>query len=344
MENMAELVVMTIIMISIALAAIGGNLLVIVAVLWNKRIRTVPNFLFINLAVADFFQGLVSIPLRLTEQLNHSDIKPLVPCLVVIPLTILFYSASNINLTVISLDRFVALYKPMHYKNIVTPCKVITTVLISWIIALVLALLPIMGWGPKNDIDLIDICLFSTTLTKEYLFMLFTVINFVVLVILGITNIYILRTARKQIRRIHVVTNVRVLDQNTDSMSTMNQTAETTGPTGSKRSGISSFASFRRRAHANATRFSGRRERKATKVVLIIVGLFIILTVPITVIDILGVFDVDVDVPLLLIKITACMAYSNACLNVFIYAGYNKDMRDTLTMMYLRLKCFLRRQ
>lgn len=342
MANLAELVVTTIIMIVIALFAVFGNLLIIIAILWNKRIRTVPNLLFLNLAVADFFQGFVSIPLRLTEQLNHSDIKPLIPCLVVIPLTILFYSASNINLTVISLDRFVALYKPMHYKNIVTPCKVTTTVLISWIISLFLALLPVMGWGPMENMHLIDICLFSTTLTKEYLILLFTVINFVVLIILGITNIYILKTARKQIQRIHVA-KVPALDPNTDSMSTMNQTVETNSPTGSKRSRVS-FASFRRRAHVNAAQFAGRRERRATKVVVIIVGLFIIFTVPITVIDILGVFEANVDVPLLLIKIAACMAYSNACLNVFIYAGYNKEMRDTFALMYLKFKCFLRRQ
>lgn len=342
MSNVVELVVTTIIMILIALVAVLGNLLIIIAIIWNKRIRTVPNLLFLNLAVADFFQGLISVPLRLTEQLNQSDIRPLIPCLVVIPLTIVFYSASNLNLTVISLDRFVALYKPMHYKNIVTPCKVTTTVLISWIISFFLALLPVMGWGPKSDVHLVDICLFSTTLTKEYLFLLFTVINFVVLVILGITNIYILNTARKQIRRIHVA-KVPALEPTTDSMSTVNQTAGSNSPTVSKRSGVS-FASFRRRAHANATRFAARSERKAAKVVLYIVGLFVVLTVPITVIDILNVFDANVYVPLLLIKVTACMAYSNSCLNVFIYAGYNKEIRDTFVMMYLRFKCFLRRQ
>jgi hypothetical protein len=341
MSDLAELVITTIAMLSIALMATAGNLLIIVAVLWNKRIRSVANFLFLNLAVADFFQGFVSIPLRLAEQLNHSDTKPLIPCLVVIPLTILFYGASNINLTIISLDRFVALYRPMHYKNIVTPCKVVIVITISWGVALLLALLPVMGWGPKSDIDLTDICLFSTTLKKEYLFLLFSVINFVVLIVLGITNIFILKTARRQIRRIHIA-KVPALEPNTDSMSTMNQTAETNSPTGSKRS-RGSFASFRRKAHANAARFTGRRERRATKVVLIIVGLFIVLTVPITLIDILGIFEVDVNVPLLLIKITACMAYGNSCLNVFIYAGYNKEMRDTFAMMYLRLKCCIRR-
>ena len=80
-----EAIVTSIFMVVVSVVAVFGNLMVIVAILWNKRLRTVPyNFLFLNLAVADMLQGAIAMPLRLADQLNQADKKPLIPCLVVI--------------------------------------------------------------------------------------------------------------------------------------------------------------------------------------------------------------------------------------------------------------------
>lgn len=338
-DAMVDLVLTSIAMLTISIVAIISNLIIIVAVLWNKRIRSVANILFVNLAIADFFQGFISIPLRLAEQLNQTSTKPLIPCMVVIPLTIFFYSASNLNITIISVDRFVALYKPMHYKNIATPCKVGIVITVCWMTSLVVAITPIVtGWGVKADAHLTDICLFFTTLTKDYLFMLFSIINFTALSILLVTNVYILKTARRQIRRIHV-TKVAAFD--TDAMSTMqpSYTVEAFTPQSSEKS-KSAFASFKNRTNAHSRR---GREHKATKVVLIIVGLFVVLTVPITILDLLQVFNANVTVPLAVTKVAVFMVYGNACINVFIYAGYNQDMRDTFKLMYMRAKLYFKR-
>lgn len=100
------------------------------------------------------------------------------------------------------------------------------------------------------------------------------------------------------------------------------------------------FTSFKKRVHM---RTRGGHERKATKVVLIIVGLFVVLTVPITIIDLLEVFDANVTVPLFVTKIALFMVYGNSCINVFIYAGYNQDMRDTFKLMYMRAVLYFKR-
>ncbi|EDO46681.1 predicted protein, partial [Nematostella vectensis] len=146
MEPLADVIFMTVFLCCIFTVAVVGNLLIIIAVSTNRRLQTVSNFLFLNLAVSDFFQGSVSIPLRLAEQLNGSLVKPLVPCNVVIPLAVFFYGASNLNLTLISIDRFVALYRPMKYKNMVTPFKATFCVVLCWLVAFVLSVLPALGW------------------------------------------------------------------------------------------------------------------------------------------------------------------------------------------------------
>ncbi|XP_020908498.1 octopamine receptor beta-2R [Exaiptasia diaphana] len=338
--ELVDLVLTSMAMITISAIAIVSNLIIIIAVLWNKRIRSVANILFVNLAVADFFQGFIAIPLRLAEQLNQTDTKPLIPCLVVIPLTIFFYSASNLNITIISIDRFIALYRPMRYKVLVTPFVVGSVITFCWVTSLFIALIPVVtGWGAKADAHLTSICLFSTTLRKEYLFMLFSIINFAVLAILLITNVFILKTAQNHVRRIHIA-RAPTQETQTDNMSTINLTQtfeDAFSPRSSEKSKIS-FASFKKRIPSRAG-----RDRKATKVVLIIVGLFVVLTVPITIIDLLGVFEANVNVPLVVIKIAVFMVYFNACINVFIYAGYNQEMRDTFKIMYLKTTLYLKR-
>ena len=138
-------------MITVSVVAVVGNFMVIVAILWNRKLRTVCNFLFLNLAVADMLQGAISMPLRLADQLNQTDTdKPLIPCLVVIPLTVFLFGASNFNLTLISLDRFLALRRPFLYPSLAVPCKVSIIIAVSWMLIFIIAFLPIMGWGAAD--------------------------------------------------------------------------------------------------------------------------------------------------------------------------------------------------
>ena len=87
-----------------------------------------------------------------------------------------------------------------------------------------------------------------------------------------------------------------------------------------------------------APRVGGRKERRATKIVLIVVGIFVFLTTPITVIDIISLLGCPTCTPLTVVKVTVFMAYANACVNVFIYAGYNTEMRNTWVAIYRRAK------
>ena len=144
-------------MITVSFVAVIGNSLVILAILWNKRLRTICNFLFLNLAVADMLQGAIAMPLRLADQLNQTEKRPLIPCLVVIPLTVFLFGASNFNLTLISLDRYLALKKPFLYTNFADPCKATIIVALSWLLIFIIAFLPIFGWGQTDTADITDI-------------------------------------------------------------------------------------------------------------------------------------------------------------------------------------------
>ena len=327
-----ETILTSIFMITVSAVAVIGNFLVILAILWNRKLRTVCNFLFLNLAVADMLQGAISMPLRLADQLNQTETgKPLIPCLVVIPLTVFLFGASNFNLTLISLDRFLALRRPFLYPSLAVPCKVSTIIAVSWILIFIIAFLPIMGWGAADTAKVADICLYSTTLSREYLFMLFSIVNLTVIIILAFTNYFILKTARRQIRRINVE---KCQTSATESPSAiLKEDASTTVGT------IQSYNNNETSgSRAQLPRARGRKERRATKIVLIVVGIFVVLTTPITVIDIISLLGCPACTPLTVVKVTVFMAYANACVNVFIYAGFNTEMRNTWVAIYRKTK------
>ena len=327
-----ETIFTSIFMITVSVVAVIGNFLVILAILWNKKLRTVCNFLFLNLAVADMLQGAIAMPLRLADQLNQTDTRPLVPCLVVIPLTVFLFGASNFNLTLISLDRYLALRKPFIYPTLAEPPKAALIIAIFWVLMFVIAFLPIMGWGAAETADVTDICLYSTTLSREYLFMLFSIVNLAVVIVLAFTNYFILRTARSQIRRINVTESQgsTVDGQSSVVMETESAVVASTVQ--------STYDSNNTDPTQVPKARGGGKERRATKIVLIVVGIFVFLTTPITVIDIISLLGCPTCTPLTLIKITVFMAYSNACVNVFIYAGFNTEMRNTWIAIYRRAR------
>ena len=190
----------------------------------------------------------------------------------------------------------------------------------------IIAILPIMGWGAADTAKVADICLYSTTLSREYLFMLFSIVNLTVIIILAFTNYFILKATRKQICQILSVFNVNhgwILKKQS-SIAPVNIRSSADNNTTNPR--------------AQVPRTDQIKERRGTKIVLIIVGIFVLLTTPITVIDIISLLGCPTCTPLTVVKVTVFMAYANACVNVFIYAGFNSEMRNTWVNIFRRSK------
>lgn len=84
------------------------------------------------------------------------------------------------------------------------------------------------------------------------------------------------------------------------------------------------------------------RQRKPAKTVCLIVGLFILLVMPIVVIDVAEMVGGPVFPPLF-IKIAVGMTYANHCVNVFVYAGCSGDYKKTFAKIFSRVKLFFTR-
>ncbi|EDO36628.1 predicted protein, partial [Nematostella vectensis] len=165
------LVIKTFALSSISLIAILGNVLVIAAVYRVPRMRTVTNYLIVNLATADLLYVLIDVPPFYLEIFNMFEwcletyIRSIYFCKVVNFGQCLLVSTSVLTLACIAADRYFAIVRPL--KRILTKPVFRWLVPVVWVISAGLAT-PILyayrvinyqgyfvcseEWGPGLDV------------------------------------------------------------------------------------------------------------------------------------------------------------------------------------------------
>lgn len=305
-------------MVIVSVVGTAGNSLVILAILYKRRLRNIPNYFIFDLAVCDLLTVSLAVPLRLVEGFQPGSI----PCSIVIAVTILFDGLSRINIIFISIDRLIAVKFPFAYNACMTPATVAIFVTSGWIIMTLFATLPVLGVGlaPAEFLRQNEgLCFFSTNLSTAYL--LVFLIGFCLMPLLLATpiNCFLLKASHRQMRVIHI--------QHAQVESTLN--------TYSQNASALSFGGSDQPANVlQQNRTFALKQRRIVRMVTILVGLFIILVLPITIIDLMGAFGVTSYVPPLVAKIAVCMIYTNATINVFVYAGFNGEFRRTFCEIF----------
>lgn len=109
----AVVVVLAILYGSISIIAIIGNGLVILVIAKDKRMQTVTNIFIGNLAIADVIIGLFTTPFQFHPALVQRWDFPSFMCKIAPSFKILSVSVSVFTLTIISLDRYVAVIYPL---------------------------------------------------------------------------------------------------------------------------------------------------------------------------------------------------------------------------------------
>ncbi|XP_060575607.1 neuromedin-K receptor-like, partial [Ruditapes philippinarum] len=115
---------------SISVIAIIGNGLVIVVIARDKRMQTVTNIFIANLAFADVILGMFTIPFQFHPALHQRWDFPEFLCKLAPSVKVLSVSVSVITLTVISVDRYVAVMYPL--KAGFSKSSAIVCLLIIW--------------------------------------------------------------------------------------------------------------------------------------------------------------------------------------------------------------------
>ncbi|XP_043858679.1 5-hydroxytryptamine receptor 2B [Dromiciops gliroides] len=184
----------------VIIPTIGGNILVILAVSLEKKLQYATNYFLMSLAVADLLVGLFVMPIALlTIMFEPVWPLPLALCPAWLFLDVLFSTASIMHLCAISVDRYIAIKKPIQASQYNSRATALIKITVVWLISIGIAIpIPIKGIeagvGDPNNI--------TCVLTKERFsnFMLFGSLAafFTPLAIMVVTYFLTIQALRKK--------------------------------------------------------------------------------------------------------------------------------------------------
>ena len=135
------------ILVCLILLAFVGNVLVCIAVFKTAHLRTIPNMFITNLAVSDILMAIVCMPVSLHVLISGKWPFSSSVCDMHGFFMFTFGIVSQVNVSVIAVNRYFALCRPFECKAIFTKINVLFMITILWILPSVASVPPLVGWG-----------------------------------------------------------------------------------------------------------------------------------------------------------------------------------------------------
>ncbi|XP_058249146.1 trace amine-associated receptor 13c-like [Hemibagrus wyckioides] len=265
---------------AVVLLTVCGNLLVIISVLHFKQLHTPTNMLVLSLAVTDFLVGAFVMPLILIWMIETCWIIGRGFCISFLLIGGVLTCLTIHNITLIAVDRYLALSNPFLYMNRVSVRITRVVIILDWCVVWVY-MLTLMYFNGHFTVSVFcpGECFY---ILNEF----WTVIDLVVTFIFPLSVIIILYTRVFVIAKKHA-TAIRELNNHT------------------------------RPKTQKITSHSMKSERKAAKVLGILVSVFLMCLLPYYIYSLLGnVFEVQADT----VKKVLLIFCLNSTINPVIYA------------------------
>ena len=179
------------------LLTVFGDITVYAVFFLNHNLRTRTNVLFLSLATSDILLAMFVMPLEVVR-LSHYPYWPLgeTACNIWNSVFVALGSTSVCNLCAISVDRFLAISRPLRYCSDISTSVVISLVLL-WLFAFFSGLGSYFIWTQPNPLECTEL---SAPLTRSVLILVFDL--FVPFAICLVTYAKIFQISRQQARRI----------------------------------------------------------------------------------------------------------------------------------------------
>ncbi|XP_040836757.1 D(3) dopamine receptor isoform X3 [Ochotona curzoniae] len=320
---------------ALILAIIFGNCLVCAAVLRERALQTTTNYLVVSLAVADLLVATLVMPwvvyLEVTGGVwNFSRIC----CDVFVTLDVMMCTASILNLCAISIDRYTAVVMPVHYQHGTgqSSCRRVALMITAvWVLAFAVSCPLLFGLNTTGDPS---ICSISNPDFVIYS----SVVSFYVpfgVTVLVYARIYVVLRQR---RRKRILTR-----QNSQCISVRPGFPQQPLSPGRAHMELKRYYSICQDSALRPLGFQEEqqskgpegtrnslmplREKKATQMVAIVLGAFIICWLPFFLTHVLNTHCQACHVSPELYSATTWLGYMNSALNPVIYTTFNVEFR-----------------
>ncbi|XP_004770530.1 olfactory receptor 4D10 [Mustela lutreola] len=154
-ENQGLSSVLFLFLLLVYLTTLLGNLLIMVTVTCESRLHTPMYFLLRNLSVADICFSSITAPKVLVDLLSQRKTISFNGCFTQMFFFHLVGGVDVFSLSVMALDRYVAISRPLHYVTIMSRSRCIGLIVASWVggfthsIVQISLLLPLPFCGPN---------------------------------------------------------------------------------------------------------------------------------------------------------------------------------------------------
>ena len=191
----------------IGVCAILGNSLVLIAIYTTKNLQNVTNVFIASLALADLMVGIIVAPLAAMSYLGLP--RDYMACVFSNSVVVMFTQVSIFNLVVVGFERYLAINHPFFYQRTMTVKSALVMVVLTWIAATLVGLVPVFGWnlGPTPD----NICSFVGVIDLKYMvyfnFFGFVLTPLVIMLILYTIIFYIVRKQMAKIVALEIVSD-----------------------------------------------------------------------------------------------------------------------------------------
>uniref|UniRef100_A0A4X2KUK0 Alpha-1D adrenergic receptor n=1 Tax=Vombatus ursinus TaxID=29139 RepID=A0A4X2KUK0_VOMUR len=314
------------------LAAIAGNLLVILSVACNRHLQTVTNYFIVNLAVADLLLSATVLPFSATMEVLGFWAFGRAFCDVWAAVDVLCCTASILSLCTISVDRYVGVRHSLKYPAIMTERKAAAILALLWAVALVVSVGPLLGWKepvPPDD----RFC----GITEEAGYAVFSsVCSFylpMAVILVMYFRVYVV--ARRTTRSLEAGVK-RERSKSADIVLRIH--CRSSGPEDTR---AAKGHNFRSSLSVRLLKFS--REKKAAKTLAIVVGVFVLCWFPFFFVLPLGSLFPQLKPSEGVFKVIFWLGYFNSCVNPIIYPCSSKEFKRAFLRL-LRCQCRRRRR
>ncbi|KAK1167324.1 5-hydroxytryptamine receptor 2A-like [Acipenser oxyrinchus oxyrinchus] len=326
----------------IIILTIGGNILVIMAVSFEKKLQNATNFFLMSLAVADMLVGILVMPVSLINILyDYAWPLPSALCPIWIYLDVLCSTASIMHLCAISLDRYVAIRNPIEHSRFNSRTKAMMKIAAVWTISIGISMpIPVIGLHDKSKVFVNESCVLNE---ENFVLIGSFVAFFIPLIIMVFTYCLTVKVLQRQATVFLHEENPK--QQRRSSLSCLKKDASQTpsdnisiihSPEGPSQ--LNSPLSREQRTGRKGMMQAIRNERRASKVLGVVFFLFLLMWCPFFITNVMSVLCKGAcDGELLgeLLNVFAWVGYISSGVNPLVYTLFNKTYRRAFSS-YIR--------